>query len=631
MAAVDNINWSTLLNDTTVSAVYGNASDRIVAATEILQQTARQFAKVLNERASLLANSAQLEAALHDAAAIRTMLPGSGLGYLCTGDIYCQQGRYAAAIAIFDQGLEAVPESDPYHQHLQQHRMAAITNNNKCIDFISQLPLDIVITNILPRALPKVFTESSCALLHISRAWQERILKQYKGLYFDFGLGQYTFKHGHDQLVKFAPYVQKLQGTMELELSFNGYIACASLIQGLQMIADSLTHLIISDCTFVGLRDILKACPNLVSLAAEEVDFGLASYPSLTYPKMRHLSISCTPDTEFSNDEMIDFIGRFPSLLSLEIYPMRDSSLLAVFHKLCPDLQVLYYGGRSSDFDSIDVQPNTKGIRSVHLCGYGVVFITQEDSTFWELLHGQLGYLRRQEASLNPENDLARAKASFERLTNIEFMYDDLSTSKAFNTWFISNAPNLKSISITDACLLPNVMTNYNSLTKMKILCSRENDNVEGMRQLLENHIAMGIQSSLEEMTIHLDVKMSEVTWFPLISRLKCLKRLELVVEDIPKDCIATIIEISQGFPALEKLTIGLWHAVFAEGVLMPLYHIPNLKCLEVQAKLVHDCDLVVLAGLSSLKELYLYCKVPDFIREMLYRHISKVIVSPIY
>ena len=79
------------------------------------------------------------------------MLPGSALGYLCTGDIYCQQGRYATAISIFDQGLKQVPESDPYYQHIQQHRMTAVENNTKRVDFISRLPFDIVITNILPR------------------------------------------------------------------------------------------------------------------------------------------------------------------------------------------------------------------------------------------------------------------------------------------------------------------------------------------------------------------------------------------------------------------------------------------------------------------------------------------------
>lgn len=88
MAVQETIVWSELLHSTIVTTEPGNDSKRMVAATEILQQTARQFAKVLNERANLLTNSAQFKAAFRVAAVISTLFPESGLGYLCTGDVF---------------------------------------------------------------------------------------------------------------------------------------------------------------------------------------------------------------------------------------------------------------------------------------------------------------------------------------------------------------------------------------------------------------------------------------------------------------------------------------------------------------------------------------------------------------
>ncbi|CDS06485.1 hypothetical protein LRAMOSA09013 [Lichtheimia ramosa] len=563
MTKQETIVWSQLLKNPFVTAEHANDSNRILAATEILQQTARQFANVLNERARLLANSAQFEAALRDAAAIRTILPESGLGYLCTGDVYCQQGRYAAAIAIFDQGLVAVPDSDPYYHHLQQHRIIAATNNKKRVDFITKLPLDIVITNILPRMELVFYSETKnttykryCEFLSVSRAWQMTMLKQPKGLRFDFGSKGMT--EGHDQLVRFAPHVQRLDGFIgdarlsdlfsratfsnlkQLVLQCGYDIPRDALIQGLEMIAGSLTHLTLSECYWNSLHDILNACPNLVSLKAIEVGTGLPSSSSSCYPKMTHLALVYTPDPDFLHDDQtLDFISGFPSLLSLEIYPMRDAKLLTVLHKLCPSLQILYYGVTKEHVAKLDVQPTQEGLTLAYISGDGMyqqhdliqffylhqksleeiycdVSIMESEDAPWGLSNGrvtQCRYRRRQRASLNPKEDPTQSETSFERLVNINFLGYDPSTSEAFNTWFISNAPNLKSINFMDICLRPNIanaMIKSKSLSTLKIACPDRNENVDGVKQFLTHHVAMGNQSTLEELEINLGKETSE-------------------------------------------------------------------------------------------------------------------------
>lgn len=423
------------------------------------------------------------------------------------------------------------------------------------------------------------------------------------------------------------------------------------------MIADSLTHLTISDvCRWGSLRDILKTCPNLVSLTAIEVGFGLPPLSSLRYPKMTHLSLVYIPDTEFTDDEAIDFISGFPSLLSLEIYPMRDSKLLTVIHKLCPSLQVLYYGGRKQDVPKTDVQPNREGLMLAHLCGLGVfmqhdviqffylhqksleaiyfnVFIMESEDAPWGLSNGRVirrGYQRRQRASLKHQDDPTQSEISFERLLDFEFASVSPSISEAFSTWFISNAPNLKSISIVDSCLpynVANAMINSKNLSKLKVT-SYDKENLDGIKLFLEHHIAMGNQSTLEEMEIHALEGILEVTWLPLVSRLMCLKSLKLLAGSIPQGFVSTMTEISQGCPALEKLSIASWREDFPQGILKPLYQLPNLKWLRIEAGSICESDLLSLTTFPSLKELYLYCKVPGPIRKMLCRHIPKVVIK---
>lgn len=406
------------------------------------------------------------------------------------------------------------------------------------------------------------------------------------------------------------------------------------MIQGLEWIADSLTHLTVSDC-WTSLCDILKACPNLVSLAATEIRSGLTSYSWLTYPKMTHLSLHYIPDTDFPGDETIDFISRFPSLLSLELRPMRGSRLLPVIHKLCPDLQILYYGERNHHFDTVDVQPNRRGIASAHISGDGVckihdliqffhqhrkslekiycrALLMEDDDARLQSLYSRLLQQRdhqRQDAS---KDDPTQSETSFERLVNIEFVNSDSSMCEAFNSWFILNSPKLKYISFPASHVprnIANVMIQSKSLSKLKLAYVREYGNVAGITQFLENHIAMGNQSTLEEMTISVSTGISKVIWLPLLSKLQCLKSLELVAVISSTDCISRIAEISQGFPALEKLTIGFWHANLSEGVLKPLYKLPNLKCLRIQGQSIHDSDLVALTTFPSLEDSIFHVK----------------------
>lgn len=415
------------------------------------------------------------------------------------------------------------------------------------------------------------------------------------------------------------------------------------------MMSDTLTHLTMYGCPDIQYRDILESCPNLSSLATKGVDDRMPL--SARYPKMTHLALYDMSEATITYENMVDVLGRFPSLLSLEITPMPPSSLLTLLHKHCPYLQTLHYGVTSNLFqDRIDVHPNQKGITLAHLgtCMQddliqflhlyqhsleAIYFgnIVQSNNSLWRLWNGKVIPNRDRVAPLDMEDDPAKSETTFRRLTNIEFWPVDPFSSEAFVTWLITNAPNLKAISCCESHLQPSVVS---ALIKLKHLSrlrtvAGESRNDQGIRQLLEYHIAMGNQSTLERMNIAPGIRISDASWLSLISRMKCLKQLELF-GGIPNECISTLAAIGQGCTALEELSLGTPGYELADGTMLSLRQLPDLKYLSVLGGSLCKSDLLILTTFPSLQQLSLRfdTNVPDYIKQLLYKHIAKVIIQ---
>ncbi|KAJ8652396.1 hypothetical protein O0I10_011976 [Lichtheimia ornata] len=650
MAVVENISWSELLRKPIVTAQHGNDGNRIATATE------------------LLSNSAQFDTALRDAAAIRTLLPVSGLGYLCAGDVYCQQGHHSAAISIYDQGLETVPESDPYYQQLQQHRMAAVANNDKRVDFISRLPLDIVITNIVPRMERVLSSRALHEPLYVSRTWQERILQQPNGLRFNSGRETNTFKKGHVQLIRFAPHVQTLYVSL-LDVRFDDlfcqahfsrlkelFLECdrttphLPVIHGLQMIADSLTHLTMFGCRGLQLRDILETCPNLVFLKATHGRAILPLSPSSIYPKMKHLALHRRLKRPRKHEDMVDVIRRFPSLRMLELTPMAESSLLPLLHKHCPYLLAVVFENSCRIFYRVTeiVYPNRKGIETVYLEGCNfykqddlIQFLHPQrdslqlfqfhgdieinDNASWAIWNGHVQHHHHQQQQ-PPDYSPSFPQLMDFHLTNIH----PSTTGVPMTLWILLNAHNLATIHIHDTYFRPNIvnaMIKLNHLQKVHIdVVSNEND--DSIHQFLGHHIALGNRSTLKDViveTTHIEI--SAKPWMPLLSKLPRLKNLELLAAAISENCIPLMEEIGQGCPALENLILGMDGAELADGLLPPLRRHPNLKWLKIGAdEPLSNHDLMALCTFRSLKELILLFTITEVdLLEMLNDHIPIV------
>lgn len=357
------------------------------------------------------------------------------------------------------------------------------------------------------------------------------------------------------------------------------------LINGLEMIAASLTH--IMDGHSLRLCDILESCPNLVSLSAGAVDAGIPL--STCYPKMTHLAIYNVSDTTLDYDTTVDVVSLFPSLLSFEIMPMPESSILTILHKPCPYLQRLYFGESGYPSDRIDTpHPDRKGIIRARLYGFHDIYIQdlliqflhihrhsletfecdgdilQDYNARWEISNGRL---------LQQNGDPTQSDTLLIRLNSIRFSNLCSSHCGPFMEWIISSAPNLKAIRLTEPRLQPaitNAMTTKSShLSKLEIDQPWGRDygvleyQCKGIVAFLDYHIAMRDQSTLKEITIRAGMTLStELRWLRLIPKLKGLKKLEILSPHILKDCVPLMEAIGQGCPVLES---NYWWLLFQD------------------------------------------------------------------
>lgn len=439
------------------------------------------------------------------------------------------------------------------------------------------------------------------------------------------------------------------------------------------MFAASLTHLYIVNGYRLELRDILESCPSLVTLSMDEVNADVPLPPAARYPKLTHLAIHNVSDPPLDVDTLKDILNRLPSLLSFEITPMPDSSLLPILHEHCPYLQQLYFGDRSCRADKIDVHPNRKGITLARLHCFNNYYlqddliqfflthrktletidcdgnIIRHDDALWDLSDGQIlqiGNDRR--GNIPPAGiDPTQSDTSLIRLASIRFAMFCSSSCNPIISWILLNAPNLKTISIKESLFRPElakVMTKSKQLSKLEITPPWEGDYIfgeitrfweddfifceddpEGIVEFLQYHIAMGDQSTLQEIVIRTGMSSTiAAKSISLIAKLACLKNLALLADFLPKECTSALA----GCSTLEKLTLGDHGASFPDDFLIPLGTLPNLKCLRVGSESLSEVDLVALTTFPSLELLYLECDVPDCIMETLRKHIPRIILK---
>ena len=161
-----------------------HVTSTIIDAAPLPEASTERQLGLLHDRATASAASAKFQAALNDVTVMKTIAPSSGMGFLCECHLYQMQGRYGACIDTCDQGLSVVSSSDPYYQQLLNMRSIALKHYNTYIDFMKELPVDII-EIIVDKLLgtQEIEADELFEYISVSRLWQERILQHSRDLH----------------------------------------------------------------------------------------------------------------------------------------------------------------------------------------------------------------------------------------------------------------------------------------------------------------------------------------------------------------------------------------------------------------------------------------------------------------
>ncbi|CDH60782.1 predicted protein [Lichtheimia corymbifera JMRC:FSU:9682] len=337
-----------------VSMYQGQGDTILTTTSNAITTLATQLIEQLDTRAKSLANGAQFDLSLRDAALIRALAPTSALGYLRTGYVYQQQG----------------PSTDDGYRLLETSCAAAMEAEANVIDFMSELPADIVSMTIVPFLFEnyKLRHNSVCPYFYVCRTWRERILANNV---FHFHLFR---KYGLDcpdyDLLPCSPHFKRLTMVQRQDWA--------------QILNEKpwprLTHLDV-DCKYgattppherAGIHRLeidafedfniynhtwnisycitrhLEECPNLVSLHASRMTHQSPWLLSRQYHKLIQLHINYWSTEPLAYDNMVNILTHLPSLVSLDVGPRPDIKVLPMIHQYTPNLKLLAYGGDDS-------------------------------------------------------------------------------------------------------------------------------------------------------------------------------------------------------------------------------------------------------------------------------------------
>lgn len=171
LTAASSEKYAKLVHDATVQL------QQIQHSTTQLQHSLESTLSALDLRAMALTQTANFESALDDAEAMQRISSSSALGYLREAMIYSEQGKQRDVVELCRRALRVVKKKDPHYNTLKRAKLDAEQQSKRRIDFISQLPVEIVVTTLLPMFVEHELDISSASYqyLKVSNQWADRI------------------------------------------------------------------------------------------------------------------------------------------------------------------------------------------------------------------------------------------------------------------------------------------------------------------------------------------------------------------------------------------------------------------------------------------------------------------------
>ncbi|KAJ8652799.1 hypothetical protein O0I10_011538 [Lichtheimia ornata] len=333
----------------------------VYESTQQLHQSLQPVLSALNRRAIGFAKCVNYESAFRDAHLIQQPSPYAALGYLCEATIYSEQGKQLQVIDVCNKGLSMVDTSDTHYATLLQVKIDAKQRQGTCIDFISQLPNDIVISTLIPMIMDDncVATSTPCSYLQVADVWSDRIIECFNGLRFTVDEDDEDMS----QVIQFAQHTQSLHVSEYWEGTWLGDLiggnAFSSIqkivmdsfrsdnidhfVSSLQHVSNTLTHFEadMEDGPELRATDIMMACPNLISLSISETLNGdFTSLEMAPWPTLTTLSLTYARDP-ITCDQIIDIWKRFPALKKLELSSCIDIQSTLIVSDHCPSMNCI--------------------------------------------------------------------------------------------------------------------------------------------------------------------------------------------------------------------------------------------------------------------------------------------------
>ncbi|KAJ8658010.1 hypothetical protein O0I10_006281 [Lichtheimia ornata] len=624
----------------------------ISTATKEITQLTCQLMENLNRRSTALANGANFDLALRDAAVMRVIIPTSSLGYLKAGNIYQQRGQHKEAVSMYEEGLLNVPSGDQCYTNLEKGHADAANAAYNSIDFISQLPLDIVESKILPLVFHdyKLEADTPCPYLYVSRTWRQRI-QQCNNLSFHINRLPIDQPFQFRELERFSAHVKTLSMAAGRQVTFSAFNGCdfsnltslsmishgseeADIIHALESVQPTLTHLVLytvnENTPRIHLRGVLELCPNLVSLKLTT----LTLHPlSVQYPKLTHLTLSADIVTN-SHEMVINILSHLPSLVYLDIFYVPDSQFLTSVCQYCPNMKLLKCGP-SHVFNEDNDDRDVDGLQKLFF-GYHDVYRMHNADALIRLLHDNHQSLNHvvltgkvfAAESITLDEKSWDASLNFNCLE--EFEVDALNDQLALLAMsIIRRSPHLHRVTIGNHTANQHYISNaVKGLTSLQMLSAIQLTRAsQWLSNILEHHVQLGKDSTLKELKIDMDYNdESTFNWMHAIGGLKTLQRLVISTPaiDAPSDYVSAMATI-KGCPSLSYLDLyyGRYPAP-AETIALLKRH-PTLQCLHIRASSIADRDIINLVSFPNLQHIIINAGVDHSLIRLLQEHIQKV------
>ncbi|KAJ8657988.1 hypothetical protein O0I10_006259 [Lichtheimia ornata] len=608
---MDDSIWEDLCKQPILKASSEKYAKLVYDSTTQLLQPIQSILSALNLRAIGLTKCADFDAALRDAKVMQQLSPFSALGYLCAAEIYSEQGKQLQVINVCNKGLSMTDTMDKQYDDLKRAKMDAEQHQSKRIDFVSQLPVDIVISTLIPIMMDDsaISLKKPNVYLHVSNTWRDRISQSFNGIRFE------TLSEEGDnlsQVIELAPHIKELdvqqftrgKWLCDLlrnhdfcslgELHVGGITADCSdyLVSSLKSIGSTLTHVSIQqeDGSMLSIGDILFNCPHLVSLGIiHPFAPNFSSLRMVKWPNLTRLSFSNT-EKDVGCDQIKAIGKRFPSLKVLSLYPCEEIQLTNVVLDTYPRMNQLDF---CMDSPAADLTYTEEGPQCSDV---GITDISVHvDRSDWEGYH------------IDPwENLIPILKENHKTIQHFKIDMDFEDDNKdvydleyprlkklcLFNSgwWIPRNAPILEELTMTSRAIKGNpavLDTIPPTLKRLELKLGRaayhlndETSAVSAYLHRLANH------SQLKEVVVHFHDALIISNVLDAIQHLGRIQNLTLIFTRMWGPCVWESYEmdrfvdgLAKGCPRLSSLEINCKNApsTYTVNALKRLEHLEQL------------------------------------------------------